>query len=57
LWNSAARDVPEGKRDCEDLRNEEVYVEQVDNTSHAEIYLAQRTFEIVLGRIKAWLEP
>ncbi len=51
----AERDVPEIMRDCENLKRRGAFVERINNTSQADIFLAQETFEIITVRIDSCL--
>jgi hypothetical protein len=52
----AERDVPEITLYCQDLKKQGLCVQQVGDTTHADIYLAQRTLEIVDKMIGKWLD-
>jgi len=53
----ASRDVPEIKIECERLKKEGGWINQMENTNHADIYLSKQTFETVEERIESWLSP
>ena len=48
------RDVPEVKADCEELQRRGVHAELVDNSVHGDIFLNQRTFQIIRDQLAVW---